>query len=193
MTNDLFRVVVADPPWAFRDGLRMSKVKRGAASHYSTMALNQLRDLDIYLDDLVALDAVLALWVPSALLNAGLSVMAAWGFEQKQVYTWVKLTKAGKQAFGMGHFFRGATEHALVGTRGNPRARNRSQRNVDLAESLPHSAKPEKLQERLEAMLEGPYLEMFARRDRPGWTCTGLECPSTLGVDIQTWLRRQQA
>lgn len=184
-----YRVIVADPPWAFDDKLRMSDVARGAEANYKTLTI----------DDLCALpvaswcfhDALLALWVPSSLLADGLRVMGAWGFEQKQIYTWVKTTAlAGGLAFGMGRYFRGCTEHALIGTRGKMSRRvvSKSERGAELFRALPHSQKPNGLQDCLERMFpDGPWLEMFARRTRHGWTCVGNECPDTPGQDIRQW------
>lgn len=185
-----YGVIVADPPWGFNDTLRMSKTARGAAANYGTMPVCDIVGLGENLRDLTEPDCVLALWVPSALLAAGWTVLVHWGFVQKQIYTWVKTTKDGKGlAMGMGHHFRGATEHALIGTRGRPKPKNRAQRNVHLSPATPHSVKPEFLQDSLDKMYpDTAKLELFARRDRPGWTCVGNECPSTFGVDIRDWL-----
>ena len=38
-----------------------------------------------------------------------------------------------------------------------------------------HSRKPDEVYERIEALCEGPYLEMFARFARPGWDRWGTE------------------
>lgn len=185
-----YEVVVADPPWSFSDRLRMESVKRGAEDNYRTLTTKDVKALGSSLDAILKSDALLALWVPSALLTEGLSVLEAWGFKQKQVWTWVKTKKHDPSglAFGMGRQFRGCTEHALIGTRGSPKPRNRSQRNVVLAPGLPHSQKPEGLQDSLELMYRGPFLELFARRARAGWTCVGNESPETKGMDVRDWL-----
>ena len=81
-------------------------------------------------------------------------------------------------AFGMGRLFRQSHEICLIGTRGkiNSQLANKSQRSVSFAENLRHSAKPEDLQDSLEAMFPiARKLELFARRIRPGWTCLGNE------------------
>ena len=36
-----------------------------------------------------------------------------------------------------------------------------------------HSRKPDEAYERIEALCEGPYLEIFARARRPGWDALG--------------------
>lgn len=192
MTNK-FRVVVADPPWVFNDKLKMSDVKRGAESNYATLTMDDIAALPVA--SWCQSDALLALWVPSSLLLGGMRVMAAWGFEQKQIYTWVKVTKNSTEedpslGFGMGRYFRGCTEHALIGTRGKVTqfVTSKSERGAEFHIGLPHSKKPEGLQEKLERMFpDGPYLELFARRPRDRWTCVGNEAPETLGQDIRNW------
>ena len=50
-----------------------------------------------------------------------------------------------------------------------------------------HSKKPEDLQESLELMFPSytDRLELFARRERPGWTCVGNESQNEFnGLDI---------
>ena len=90
----------------------------------------------------------------------------------------------------IGRYFRNCSESALICTKGKPKLKNMAQRNVALDPNLKHSQKPETLQDRLEIMYPGlNYLEMFARRDRPNWTCVGNECPSTMGADINDWIK----
>lgn len=87
-----FSVIVADCPWSFNDSLSMSDVKRGAKANYNTMTIEDLCNINV--KDLVSKDgAILALWVPSSLLQSGLDVMKAWGFTHKQTYVWVKIKK----------------------------------------------------------------------------------------------------
>jgi N6-adenosine-specific RNA methylase IME4 len=184
-----YSVIVADPPWSFSDKLTMSSTKRGAAANYRLLGLEDIVAMPV--QDVSSDDAVLALWVPSSMIADGLRTMAAWGFKQKTIWTWVKTSRSGGLAFGMGRTFRGCSEHALVGTRGRPRVKNRSQRNVALDPAMKHSAKPDTLQIRLELMFEGERLELFARRKRPGWTTIGDQCPGTVGVDVRDWLASQ--
>lgn len=87
-----FRVIVADPPWIFSDTLKMSDVPRGAAANYSVMTMKDIRELPIK-KHLHAEGSILALWVPSSLLQDGLDTMRAWGFKHKQTYVWVKTKK----------------------------------------------------------------------------------------------------
>jgi N6-adenosine-specific RNA methylase IME4 len=181
---------------AFNDKLTMSDVKRGSASNYATLSFQDLCALPVR--KIAEPNALLALWCPSSLLTDGLLVMHEWGFVQKTTFVWVKMAKeqyvAGfasqpAMAFGMGRYFRAAHELCLIGTCGSMMPANRAQRSVIMHPALKHSAKPEELQDSLDLMYPtAQKLEMFARRDRPGWTCTGLECPSMMGADIRWWI-----
>jgi N6-adenosine-specific RNA methylase IME4 len=90
--NNYFNIFCVDVPWSFSDKLKMSDVARGAEANYHTMTIDNVKKIPI--QDLADPDgAVLALWTPSSLLQEGLDVMKAWGFQQKQVNVWVKSKK----------------------------------------------------------------------------------------------------
>lgn len=93
-----FSIIVADPPWQAKDELKMSKTKRGASSHYDVLTIEAIKLLKV--KEISDKDAVLALWVPSWLLQEGLDVMKAWGFTQKQTHIWVKTKKSPLQSLG---------------------------------------------------------------------------------------------
>jgi N6-adenosine-specific RNA methylase IME4 len=98
-------------------------------------------------------------------------------------------------SFGMGRLFRQTHEIALIGVRGKiyKHLKNKSQRSVHFFPATKHSVKPEALQDMLGKMFPGEdnrKLEMFARRDRTGWICVGLEAPKSLGEDITISLNR---
>lgn len=147
-------------------------------------------------DDLAALDvgprvgmdsSVLALWCPESSLADGLRVMHAWGYVHKQLVHWIK------PQMGMGRLFRVCTEVALIGIRGKPGElygdrRSARIRNHFEAPRTKHSAKPDHLHVMLELLLGGPYLEMFGRVHREGWTVIGNEAPLTYGQDIRLTL-----
>lgn len=87
-----FQVIVADPPWPFKDSLKMSDVARGAVANYDTMSISDIKGLDVQKVCNPA-GAVLCLWVPGSLLQEGLDTMKAWGFTHKQTFVWVKTKK----------------------------------------------------------------------------------------------------
>lgn len=189
-----FNLIIADPCWNFSDKLNNDpNIKRGAESQYSTMSSNDIINLDV--KSIAADNSILALWVPGSLLQVGLDTMKNWGFEQKQVYVWVKTKKAATSikdclSFGMGRLFRQTHEIALIGTRGKVYSslENKSQRSVEFGVNEGHSIKPNSLHESLELMFPSytNRLELFARREKEGWTTVGNECPGEfLGKDIR--------
>lgn len=87
-----FQIICADPPYSFYDKLQQSDVARGAAANYNTMTISQIKQVPVK-DIADPNGTLLALWVPSSLLQEGLDVMKEWGFTHKQTYVWVKTKK----------------------------------------------------------------------------------------------------
>lgn len=81
--------IICDPPYSFQDRLKMSDVKRGAEANYSVLTNTDIKNLNI--QSVAANDAVLALWVPSSLLNFGLELMSEWKFKFVQTWIWNKV------------------------------------------------------------------------------------------------------
>jgi len=92
----------------------------------------------------------------------------------------------------LGRLFRQSHEICLIGINNNKiykKLQNKSQRSVCFAENIKHSAKPEYLQNSLDIMFpDANKIEIFARRQRPGWECIGNEAPGTMGEDIRVSL-----
>lgn len=173
-----YRVIYADPPWQYDDKLAMSDTKRSSDSHYSTMNVDDICRFKI---PETMSDAFLFLWVtnPFLLDGAGTDVCEEWGFKPKQIVTWVKLSDLGHLQIGLGHYTRGVTEQLIIGVKGTPKwlVKSHSIPNVIMAPRGPHSAKPEAAYQLIERLVDGPYVELFARKRRPGWDSEGLECP----------------
>jgi len=66
-------------------------------------------------------------------------------------------------------------ELALLGTRGRPKRLDAGVRKWIHAPVREHSRKPDETHERIERLVAGPYLELFGRQQRPGWTVWGSE------------------
>jgi N6-adenosine-specific RNA methylase IME4 len=167
-----YRTIVADPPWAY-DSARITttgKQRRAEAiGHYPTMPLDDICALPVV--GLAEDDAHLYLWVTCPLIFHGERVMEAWGFEYKSFLTWEKLG-----SLGMGFHWRNQTEHVLFGVRGSlPIPPEKRQRNIFRAPRGRHSQKPDTFLDIVEQVSPGPYLEMFARRQRFGWDTWGNE------------------
>jgi N6-adenosine-specific RNA methylase IME4 len=74
---------------------------------------------------------------------------------------------------GMGYWTRSNSEFCLLGTRGKPKRLNADVRQAIIEPRREHSRKPDCVYNRIERLVAGPYLELFARTTRPGWTSWG--------------------
>ena len=167
-----FGAILADPPWQFQNKTGKVAPEHRRLSRYATLTLDDIKQLPVAQ---VAADvAHLHLWVPNALLPEGLAVMQAWGFRYKSNLVWHKVRKdGGSDGRGVGFYFRNVTELVLFGVRGrNARtlAAGRRQVNYLSSRKREHSRKPDELYPLIEACSPGPYLELFARGVRDGWT-----------------------
>jgi N6-adenosine-specific RNA methylase IME4 len=128
----------------------------------------------------IADDAHLFLWRVASMQQEALDLVMCWGFVPKAEIVWIKRTVNGKRAFGMGRQVRMEHEICIIATRGRPKTKSRSVRSTFEAQVGAHSQKPDALHEIVETLCHGPYLEMFARRRRAGWTCMGNEVPDAV-------------
>lgn len=170
-----FQTVLADPPWRFTNRTGKMAPEHRRLNRYGTMDLAAIKALPVA--DIVEEPAHLYLWVPNALLPEGIEVLRAWGFEYKSNIVWHKVRKdGGSDGRGVGFYFRNVTELVLFGVRGkNARTLQpgRTQVNLIPTRKREHSRKPDELYDVIEACSRGPFLEMFARDTRPGWTGWG--------------------
>jgi len=170
-----FGTLLADPPWRFQNRTGKIAPEHRRLTRYETMATESICALPVA--DLAREPAHLYLWVPNALLADGLEVMRRWGFEYKANIVWHKVRKdGGSDGRGVGFYFRNVTELLLFGVRGkNSRTLGpgRSQVNMIQTRKREHSRKPDEQYELIESCSNGPYLELFARGARPGWTFWG--------------------
>jgi N6-adenosine-specific RNA methylase IME4 len=164
-----YRAVIADCPWRFKD--RGSR----AAPDYKTMSTEALCALGEHIRVIAAPDAYLLHWIVSAMIDDGLAVCRAWGFEPKATVAWIKITSDGLPRLGMGHHVRNAHEIAILATRGRPERSSCSVPSWFADMRFDHSSKPDEQYELVEDLSPGPYLELFSRRIRRGWTVIGDE------------------
>ena len=174
-------VVVADPPWPLQD--KLPGKGRGAVKHYPTMKVADICALRL---PPVGADALLFLWRVSSMVEEASQVARAWGFRPVSEIVWVKTAANGTPRMGMGRYVRLAHETCMIATRGKGRLaiKNHCVRSVFEAPRGAHSAKPDAFYELVERLVDGPYLELFARRERAGWTCVGDELGSRLDLPL---------
>lgn len=198
-----YPVILIDPPVPFEAwGKRPGGIdSRAAEAHYSTMTWDDLNGLGAAIQAVAAPDCCLFLWMCQPLLIETLAMAAAWGFEYKtKAFSWVKTYVNSPSTFfvGMGYWTRANTEDVLLFTRGNPHRTSKRVYQVLATLDTPaviapmtrHSEKPDEVQDRIERLVDGPYLEIFGRRRRPGWSTVGNELD---GLDIRDSLARLAA
>lgn len=167
------RLLMADPPWKFGD--KLPGDTRGAEKQYPCLTVRQLVAFPL---PPLAPDCLLLMWRVAAMQSEAILVLHAWGFQLKSELVWVKTTATGKRHFGLGHYVRASHETCLIGVRGSVQVADRSVRSVFEAPVGRHSEKPDAIYEIAERLVPGgPWVEMFARRRRPGWTSYGNQVP----------------
>jgi N6-adenosine-specific RNA methylase IME4 len=179
----MFRTIGADPPWPYRrkwGGFKAATIQGGRAHGanrplpYPEMTVAAIAALSVPF--LAAPDARCFLWATNRFLPDAFGVLAAWGFRYGQTLVWAK-TPMGR---GPGNLFAQNAEYVLMGTRGSlPRIAPR-QESVwfNWKRTSDHSRKPDAFLDLVEQVSPGPYLELFARRERAGWTTWGDELGS---------------
>jgi N6-adenosine-specific RNA methylase IME4 len=171
-----FSTILADPPWQFANRTGKMAPEHHRLRRYATMTLDEIMELPVA--QLAADKSHLYLWVPNALIKEGLEVMRRWGFTYKTNLVWYKIRKdGGPDGRGVGFYFRNVTELILFGIRGRMRTKapGRRQTNIIATRKREHSRKPDQLYDLIEQCSPGPYLELFARHEREGWSQWGNE------------------
>jgi N6-adenosine-specific RNA methylase IME4 len=147
---------------------------------YPTMTVDELCALKVP----AAKDAHCYIWTINAYVEATYRVARAWGFRPVVLLTWGKTPRG----IGFGGAFVQTTEHILFCRRGRDICKKRVDSTwwnwprPEKGTGPKHSRKPEAFQNLVESVSPGPYLEMFARRQRPGWSVWGnqVACDSEL-------------
>ena len=162
----VYSTIVIDPPWDWGDEGDKDQLGR-AKPDYATMSIEQLEQLPI--GKLADTDCHLYLWITNRSLPKGFRLLEAWDFRYITAITWVK------PHFGMGNYFRGQTEHVLFGVKGSQLLKRKDAGTVFNADrgKAGHSSKPESFLPFVESCSPGPYLELFSRSERVGWSMWG--------------------
>ena len=182
MKDSKHRTVLLDPPWPEQGG---GKIKRGADRHYSLIKTKHemLRTIVQCEHWPPADDAHVYMWTTDNYLTWAVWLFEAFGAKLHRTLPW------RKTRMGLGQYFRGCHELLLFGTIGRgfavkTDATLRTDALMDLDWRGKHSEKPPASYELIEARSEGPYLELFARSSRPGWTSWGNEVRDVVDVSL---------
>lgn len=173
--RDTYGAILADPPWHFDVWSFANGPGRHALGHYRTMSTEIIKRMPV--TRMCAKDAVLFLWVSWPMLEQGLDVIRAWGFTYKTCgFSWMKTNGGSTDVWaGTGYWTRANSEVCLLATRGKPKRLNADVRQGIIESRREHSRKPDCVHDRIERLVAGPYLELFARQSRQGWTTLGDE------------------
>jgi N6-adenosine-specific RNA methylase IME4 len=184
-----YRTIVVDPPWKFdqswltgsylinalADGsrewapeIKKRHYKRGAVANYKLMTLEEIAALPV--GDWAGDKAHLYLWTTNSFMVEAHDIAKAWGFTVKTILTWVK------PRLGMGTYYRNNTEHVIFAAKGNLKVLRHDVRTAFTAAQGRHSEKPAAFYDMVESMSPGPYLDVFARKQRFNWDTWGNEC-----------------
>jgi N6-adenosine-specific RNA methylase IME4 len=169
-----FPVILADPPWTFDTWSENGK-GRSPERHYNCMSLDDIKALPVA--QLAADDCALFLWTTGPHTPHALEVIKAWGFRYRtKGFEWVKQNPSGSGlATITGYWTRAGSESCFLAAKGKRQRQSAGVHQVILAPRREHSRKPDEIYDRIEQLLAGPYLELFARTERPGWTSWGNE------------------
>lgn len=179
-----YQVIYADPPWAYRVWSKKGS-GRSAESHYPTMNMEEIEKLPV--GKLADENCALFLWITFPLLKEIWRVVKAWGFTYKTVaFVWIKQNKKADSLFwGMGYWTRANAEICILATKGSPKRYSRRVHQVLITHIEEHSKKPEEARNRIEQLMgDVPRVELFARREAPGWDVWGNEVVCSPGTEV---------
>lgn len=181
-----FSAVLADPPWSFRTYGGKELAPTQGKQPYSVMSLADLKALPV--GNVVARDAILFMWTVSHLQDEATDLARSWGFAPKSVaFVW------DKGRIGMGYWTRQEVEICKLYTRGKPKRKSKGVRQLIRAPRREHSRKPDEQYSRIEALVGGPYLELFARQAWANWTAWGNQTDKYQSANDNTLTLRESA
>jgi len=176
-----YRTIVADPPWPIAKDWPVGRIPKGEKHDgrrtkipYKTMSLDEISS--IQMASIAEKDAHLYLWTVNRFLGESIEIVRTWGFRYTQTLVWAK----APMGLGPGGTYAGNIEFIVLAKRGSLKPLRRVDTMwFNWPRTAKHSRKPEAFQDMVETVSPGPYLEMFARRQRPGWDVWGNEVEST--------------
>jgi len=179
-----YQIIYADPPWRYGGGKGKNSSKWGnSLNSYGCMKLKDLKLLPV--SELADDNAALFMWVTWPMLQEGIELIKAWGFEYKTcAFVWNKIYKNNNPYCGMGYWTRSGSEFCILAFKGKMERQSTSVYQVISAEVRKHSQKPDEARERIvELMGDVPRVELFARSEHDGWDAWGDEIECTTDLD----------
>lgn len=193
-----YRTIVADPPWQVKagpgaggyivgpDGVQAWQQVTTPTRNlpYPTMTVGEIAALPV--SNITGDDAHLYLWTINRYVEDAYDIARSWGFQPSTLIVWAKNPMGG----GLGGSWGITTEYVLFARRGSLKSAGRVtgtwfnwKRPYDERGKPRHSAKPEGFYDLVEQISPGPHIELFARRQRLGWSVWGNEVPSDITLE----------
>lgn len=161
-----YGAILCDAPWGLTTYSKKNVAPARGAQPYAVMSLADIAALPVA--DVAAKDCLLFMWTVSHLQREAFDVAAAWGFRPVSIaFVW------DKGRMGMGYWTRQEVEICHLFKRGRPSRLGKGVRSVIRAPRREHSRKPDEQYSRIEQLVGGPYLELFARQAWSGWSAWG--------------------
>ena len=161
----MFQTIVIDPPWDWSDEGDVNQFRR-TKPDYATMSIEEIEKLPI--DKISDENCHLYLWVTNRSLPKAFGLIKNWGFRYITCLTWVK------PSIGVGNYFRGSTEQILFAVKGSQPLKRKDVGTHFLANrGEVHSAKPDEFYSLVESCSYAPYIDVFGRKERYGWSVWG--------------------
>lgn len=169
-----YGAVLIDPPWLWKTWSAAGQGK-SPGRHYPYMSDAAIAALPVA--ELLRADGWCVLWATAPRAAFALDCGRSWGLEFVTMGGWAKRARDGAQRMGPGHVRRSVLEPYFIFRAGRPAVLSGARRTTNLidAERREHSRKPDRMIAEIEASFPGPYAEIFARTQRPGWDVWGNE------------------
>jgi N6-adenosine-specific RNA methylase IME4 len=194
--SEPFTTAIIDPDWPYTVAPGMKSIsdiqdadKKGRLSGFTRNrdeSKNQYLGKPLSISELKGLEVgkvvggYIFLWTVGPFLINGdaLEILDSWGFTPVSILTWAKYNlKRGSGYGGVGYWFLGNAEFCIVAKRGGFPSIRTGRSSLFVEPKARHSAKPDNVHQLCEDRFPGPYLELFGRRSREGWTVLGNEAP----------------
>lgn len=181
-----FGSIGSDPQWKFLTRSALGE-GRSANVHYKTEEVDKIKNLPV--GELLADDGAFYMWMVDWCPQDALDLLAHYGLRHvTTAFTWIKTNGDAADLdiwdnstwhMGQGYWTRANPEQCWLATKGHPKRLYADVRQLIIAPVMEHSRKPDAWLERIERLTPGDYLELQARRTRPGWTSWGDEVEFT--------------
>tara|TARA_R110000851_G_scaffold282396_1_gene435918 strand:- start:359 stop:904 length:546 start_codon:yes stop_codon:yes gene_type:complete len=174
-----YNTIVIDPPWAIgsfgNTGRKGHKIKP-MSDNYKTMSIEDIKKMPI--KEIATDNAFIFLWTTHTFLPECFDILKEWGFKYHLTLTWDK----GR---GLTHFgFHRKTEFCLFAYNGklNHEVKGKSIHSVMYEYNKGHSIKPDIFYNEIQRKFPQPYLDIFARDERDGWSVFGDEVDNSINL-----------